>query len=84
VLWWFTGKPRPRLAPTGLFLLLYGCARFTVEWVRLPDVNIGYLAGQWLTMGMLLTTPMIFIGAGMMMYAYQRGTVSGNFGAVKA
>jgi phosphatidylglycerol:prolipoprotein diacylglycerol transferase len=52
--------------------------------VRLPDANIGYLAGQWLTMGMLLTTPMIFIGAGMMIYAYQRGTVSGNLGAVKA
>ena len=67
ILWWFTSKPRPRLAPTGLFLLVYGCARFTVEWVRLPDANIGYLAGDWLTMGMLLTTPMIFIGAGIMM-----------------
>jgi phosphatidylglycerol:prolipoprotein diacylglycerol transferase len=85
VLWWFTGKPRPRLAPTGLFLLLYGCARFTVEWVRLPDADIGYLARtQWLTMGMLLTTPMIFFGVGMMIYAYRRGTLSGNLGAVKA
>ncbi len=64
LLWWFTSKPRPRLAPTGLFLLLYGCARFAVEWVRLPDANIGYLVGQWLTMGMLLTMPMIIIGAG--------------------
>ena len=45
--------------PLGLFLLMYGCARFTVEWVRLPDANIGYLVGDWLTMGMLLTTPMI-------------------------
>ena len=47
----------------GLFLVVYGCARFTVEWVRLPDANIGYLAGDWLTMGMLLTMPMIFVGA---------------------
>jgi phosphatidylglycerol:prolipoprotein diacylglycerol transferase len=84
VLWWFTGKPRPRLAPTGLFLLMYGCARFTVEWVRLPDAKPGYLAGQWLTMGMLLTTPMILVGAGMMLYAYQRSEASGNSGAVKA
>jgi phosphatidylglycerol---prolipoprotein diacylglyceryl transferase len=84
VLWWFTGKPRPRLAPTGLFLLMYGCARFIVEWVRLPDANIGYLAGQWLTMGMLLTTPMILVGAGMMLYAYRRSAASGNLGAVKA
>ena len=83
VVWWFTTQPRPRLAPTGLFLLVYGCARFIVEWVRLPDANIGYLVGQWLTMGMLLTTPMIVIGAGMMMYAYRRNQPSGNLGAVK-
>jgi phosphatidylglycerol:prolipoprotein diacylglycerol transferase len=84
VLWWFTSKPRPQLAPTGLFLLVYGCARFTVEWVRLPDANIGYLVGDWLTMGMLLTMPMIIIGAGMMIYAYRRNTATGNLGAVKA
>jgi len=36
--------------------------RSRLEWVRLPDANIGYLVGSWLTMGMLLTTPMIFIG----------------------
>jgi phosphatidylglycerol:prolipoprotein diacylglycerol transferase len=84
IVWWFTSKPRPRLAPTGLFLLVYGCARFVVEWVRLPDANIGYLAGNWLTMGMLLTTPMIFIGLGMMLYAYRRNAPSGNMGAVRA
>jgi predicted metal-binding membrane protein len=84
VVWWFTSKPRPQLAPTGLFLLVYGCARFTVEWVRLPDANIGYLAGDWLTMGMLLTTPMIVIGAGLMIYAYRRNAATGNLGAVKA
>jgi phosphatidylglycerol:prolipoprotein diacylglycerol transferase len=39
---------------------------------------------QWLTMGMLLTTPMIFIGAGMMIYAYRRDAASGNLSAVKA
>jgi len=84
VLWWFTAEPRPRLAPTGLFLLMYGCARFTVEWVRLPDTNIGYLVGDWLTMGMLLTMPMILIGAGLMIYAYRRAQPSGNMVPVKA
>ncbi len=84
ILWWFTSTPRPRLAPTGLFLLLYGCARFPVEWVRLPDANIGYLAGDWLTMGMLLTTPMILIGAAMMIYAYRRNMPSANLSAAKA
>jgi len=84
ILWWFTSKPRPRLAPTGLFLIVYGLARFTVEWVRLPDANIGYLAGGWLTMGMLLTLPMILAGAIMMTIAYRRDQPSGNLGAVKA
>ncbi len=84
VVWWYTRRPRPRLAPTGLFLIMYGCGRFSVEWVRLPDANIGYLAGNWLTMGMLLTTPMIFIGAGLMIYAYRRNIASGNLAAVKA
>ena len=54
--------------------------RFTVEWVRLPDANIGYLVGNWLTMGMLLTMPMIVIGAGMMIYAYRRNVAERQFG----
>ena len=84
VVWWFTLKPRPRLAPTGLFFIMYGCGRFVVEWVRLPDANIGYLAGGWLTMGMLLTTPMIFIGIGLMVYAYRTRTPSGNLAPAQA
>jgi phosphatidylglycerol---prolipoprotein diacylglyceryl transferase len=84
VIWWFTSKPRPRLAPTGLFLVVYGCARFAVEWVRLPDANIGYLAGDWLTMGMLLTIPMILGGAAMMIYGYRSRRPSGNLSAAKA
>jgi phosphatidylglycerol:prolipoprotein diacylglycerol transferase len=84
VLWWFTRIPRPRLAPAGLFLALYGCGRFAVEWVRLPDANIGYLVGDWLTMGMLLTTPMIFIGAFLMIYAYRSHQASGNLRPTEA
>ena len=37
LLWVFTARPRPRLAPSGLFLLIYGVARFLVEFVRVPD-----------------------------------------------
>jgi phosphatidylglycerol---prolipoprotein diacylglyceryl transferase len=84
VMWWFTSTPRPRLAPTGLFFILYGCGRFAVEWVRLPDANIGYLVGDWLTMGMVLTTPMILIGIILMSYAYWRHQGTGNLAAVKA
>jgi phosphatidylglycerol---prolipoprotein diacylglyceryl transferase len=79
VLWWFTSKPRPRLAPSGLFLLLYGTSRFLVEFVRLPDEHLGYFAGDWLTMGQLLSLPMILGGVVLLSIAYQRRTLSGNF-----
>ena len=55
--WWFSRKPRPRYAVAGLFALLYGCFRFLVEFVRLPDEQIGYLAFGWFTMGQLLSLP---------------------------
>ena len=37
MLWLFTSRPRPRMAPTGLFLVIYSLARITVEFVRVPD-----------------------------------------------
>jgi phosphatidylglycerol:prolipoprotein diacylglycerol transferase len=67
----FVLKSRPRMAPTGLFLLGYGVFRFGVEWVREPDRHIGYLAGGWLTMGMLLTLPMIAAGVVLLRLAYR-------------
>lgn len=51
VLWTFSMKPRARYALSGLFALLYGVFRFIVEFVRVPDAPIGYLAFNWLTMG---------------------------------
>jgi len=78
VIWWFTSSPRPRYAASGLFLVLYGCARVLVEFVRLPDAQLGYLAGGWLTMGMILSLPMILLGAFLLILAYQRREPSGN------
>jgi phosphatidylglycerol:prolipoprotein diacylglycerol transferase len=46
----------------GVFVAGYGLARIFVEFFREPDAQIGYLAGDWLTMGMLLSLPMVFIG----------------------
>jgi len=62
ILWWYSSRPRPRYAISGLFALLYGVFRFAVEFVRLPDENLGYLAFGWLTMGQLLSVPLILIG----------------------
>jgi len=81
VLWWFTSRPRPRLAPSSLFLIIYGSVRFLVEFVRIPDEHIGYLAGGWLTEGQLLSLPMLIGGVAMLGWAYRARTPSGNFAA---
>ncbi|MCF7221936.1 prolipoprotein diacylglyceryl transferase [Marilutibacter chinensis] len=62
VLWWFSSRPRPRYAVAGMFALLYGCFRFLVEFVRVPDAQLGYLAFDWLTMGQVLSLPLIALG----------------------
>lgn len=82
VLWVFTRRPRPRYAPSGLFLLLYSLARIGVEFVREPDVGIGYLAFGWLTMGQLLSLPMLVGGVLLLWYAYTYRIPSGNYGPV--
>ncbi|MBP0614345.1 prolipoprotein diacylglyceryl transferase [Jiella mangrovi] len=59
----FKSLGRPRLT-AGLFIFFYGVARTLVEafW-RIPDAQLGYLYGGWLTMGMLLSAPMLLVGA---------------------
>jgi len=79
VLWWFTSRPRPRWAPSGLFLVCYGVFRFAVEFVRVPDANRGYLFLDWVTMGQLLSLPMIVAGLWMLAVAYRRNQPSGNY-----
>ncbi len=59
------------MAVTGLFLLGYGVFRFAIEFVRIPDANIGYLAFDWLTMGQVLSLPMIVIGIVLLLFAYR-------------
>lgn len=80
ILWVFTMRPRPRLAPAGLFLLCYGVFRFAVEFVRVPDENRNYLLFDWVTMGQILSTPMIVLGIVLLIVAYRRGEPSGNYG----
>ncbi len=62
----------PRMAISGLFMLLYGVFRFLVEFVRTPDVQLGYLAFDWLTMGQILSAPMIAFGLFLMILAYRK------------
>jgi len=74
ILWWFSSRQRPTMAVSGLFLICYGVFRFLVEFVRQPDPQLGYLAFDWLTMGQVLSFPMIVAGAALMFIAYRRQT----------
>jgi phosphatidylglycerol---prolipoprotein diacylglyceryl transferase len=73
ILWLFSSKPRPTMAVSGMFMLCYGIFRFLIEFVRLPDAHIGYLAFDWVTMGQVLTLPLILAGLLLLGLAY-RGT----------
>ena len=71
ILMWYSRKPRPRAAVSGLFLIGYGVFRLIAEFFRQPDQHLGFLAMQWLTMGMLLSLPMIAAGLIIMWFARQ-------------
>ena len=71
ILWLFIRRPRPVMATSGLFLLGYGVFRFAVEFVRVPDGHIDYLAFDWVTMGQVLSLPMMVLGSAMLIWAYR-------------
>ncbi|TWG92971.1 MULTISPECIES: prolipoprotein diacylglyceryl transferase [Luteimonas] len=75
VLWWYSSRPRPRYALSGLFALLYGVFRFAVEFVRVPDADIGYIAFGWLTMGQLLSLPLVALGAYLLWRSHRSPTL---------
>jgi phosphatidylglycerol:prolipoprotein diacylglycerol transferase len=79
ILWIFTSRPRPRYAATGLFFLVYALARIAIEFVREPDVGIGYVALGWVTMGQLLSLPMLLAGILLLWAAYHYRIPSGNY-----
>lgn len=72
ILWKYSAKPRPMMSVSGLFLLCYGAFRFVVECFRQPDMQLGFLAFDWLTMGQLLSIPMVVVGGLFMWFAYRR------------
>jgi phosphatidylglycerol:prolipoprotein diacylglycerol transferase len=77
IVWFFSQKPRPRKAVSGVFFLSYGCFRCIGEFFRQPDIQMGhngYIAFGWLTTGQLLSLPMIIIGGGLMISAYRHSS----------
>ena len=82
ILWWYTSRPRPRMAPAGLFLVIYSLSRITVEFWRVPDHHLNYLLHtSWVTMGIILSLPMLLVGLALVFMAYRRRVPSGNFAA---
>jgi phosphatidylglycerol:prolipoprotein diacylglycerol transferase len=71
ILWLFSNKKPQVMATSSLFLILYGIFRFIIEFIRAPDSHIGHLAFDWLTMGQLLSIPMIFIGIYLLIKSYR-------------
>lgn len=71
VIFWYSSKPRPRGAVSSLFLLLYGCFRFAVEFTRQPDAHINFDLFGWVTRGQLLSLPMIIVGSWVLIWAYR-------------
>ena len=71
IMWFYSAKPKPRMAVSALFLLGYGVFRFFCEFFRMPDPQYGYLAFGWLTMGQVLSFPMMVIGVILLVIAYR-------------
>ncbi|PAV06470.1 prolipoprotein diacylglyceryl transferase [Arsenophonus sp. ENCA] len=66
----FIRKPRPMGSVSGLFLIGYGAFRIFVEFFRQPDAQLGLFGG--VSMGQILSVPMIMIGILMMIWAYKK------------
>ena len=73
VLLWFTRRPRPAWAASGVFALGYGVLRSFAEFFREPDAHIGFQAFGWVTRGQLLSLPMVAVGLFLLWLAYGRG-----------
>ena len=71
LLWWISARPQPKGLITGAFLLGYGSCRFATEFFRSPDAHIGFVIMEFVSMGQLLSLPMIIVGAWMIIRARQ-------------
>ena len=72
ILWLYSRKQRPYMSVTGMSLLFYGLFRFTVEFFRMPDAHLGFVALNWMSMGQILSLPMIIIGAVLIYFGYRK------------
>jgi phosphatidylglycerol:prolipoprotein diacylglycerol transferase len=72
LLWWYSRRPRPAGAVSGLFLAGYGSFRFLGEFTRNPDDGIFGLMTFGISMGQWLSLPMVLAGVALMVWAHRR------------
>ncbi len=72
IIWFYSSKPRPVMAVSGVYLVGTGSFRFVNEFFRQPDAHLGFIAFDWLTMGQLLSVPLVLIGGGLLFLAYRK------------
>ena len=77
VVWLVSSRARPLGVVSGLFLILYGVLRLITEYFRQPDSHLGFVALDWLTMGQLLSIPMIIVGILLCLYGRRSAPVQG-------
>ena len=71
ILWLFSGRPQPRGAVSGVFLIGYGCFRFITEFFREPDAGI-FGQSYTISMGQWLSLPMVLIGVVLLVLATRK------------
>lgn len=72
LVWLVSSRPQPTGLVSGVFLIGYGTLRFCTEFFRQPDIHIGFIAFDWLTMGQLLSLPMVIVGILFVVFALKR------------
>ncbi len=72
ILFIYSKKPRPTMAVSGVFMLVYGSFRFITEFYRTPDAQLGFVMFDWMTKGQQLSIPMIIFGIGILIWAYNK------------
>lgn len=70
VLYIFSLKIRPMRAVSGVFAIMYSVFRILIEFVRVPDAHLDYLAFGWVTMGQILSLPLLLVGVYLLWTAY--------------
>ena len=70
-LWLFSQRIRPPMVVSGAFLAGYGGLRFLTEFFREPDAHLQFVALGWVTMGQVLSLPMVLLGVGLMASGYR-------------